>query len=153
MAELLLKDEVYAIVGAAMEVFNHLGPGFLEPIYQEAMEIETIDRQIPTKPQHELVVRCKGKRLKKFYIADLICYDQVIVEIKAIDNLTPREESQLINYLKATGMKVGLLINFGSHGKLEWRRLIFTEYSSTRRPPRYLRETKHNTIFVKISED
>jgi GxxExxY protein len=120
MVELLLKDEVYAIVGAAMEVYNQLGPGFLEPIYQEAMEIETLERQIPIKPRHELVVLYKGKHLKKFYIADLICFDQVIVEIKAIDTLTTREESQLINYLKATGLKVGLLINFGSHGKLEW---------------------------------
>lgn len=140
MAELLLKDEVYAIVGAAMEVYNQLGPGFLEPIYQEAMEIETVGRNIPTKPQQKIVVLYKGKRLKKFYIADLLCYDQVIVEIKAIDTLTSREESQLINYLKATGLKVGLLINFGSHSKLEWRRLVMTKVGSSRRPPRYLRE-------------
>lgn len=150
MVELLLKDEVYAIVGAAMEVYNQLGSGFLEPIYQEAMEIETFERQIPTKPQHEIVVLYKGKRLKKFYIADLICYNQVVVEIKAIDTLTPREESQLINYLKATGLKVGLLINFGSHGKLEWRRLVFTEDGSNRRPPRYLREDESQYL---IRED
>jgi GxxExxY protein len=140
MAELLLKDEVYAIVGAAMEVYNHLGPGFLEPVYQEAMEIETLERKIPTKPQCEIPVLYKGNRLKKIYIADLICFEQVIVEIKAIDVLTTREESQLINYLKATSLKVGLLINFGSYGKLEWRRLVYTEEGSSRRPPRYLRE-------------
>jgi GxxExxY protein len=140
MAELLLKNEVYAIVGAAMEVYNQLGPGFLEPVYQEAMEIEALERRIPTKPQHEIVVLYKGKRLKKFYIADLLCYEQVVVEIKTIDSLTTREEAQLINYLKATGLKVGLLINFGSHEKLEWRRLVFTKDGSSRRPPRYLRE-------------
>ena len=140
MAELLLKDEVYAIVGAAMEVYNQLGPGFLEPIYQEAMEIETVERNIPTEPQQKIVVLYKGKRLKKLYIADLLCYDQVIVEIKAIDTLSSREESQLINYLKATGLKAGLLINFGSHGKLEWRRLVLTKDGSSRKPQRYLRE-------------
>jgi len=140
MAELIYKEEVYAVVGAAMEVYNQLGPGFLESIYQEAMEIETLERKIPTKPQHNIVVLYKGKPLKKFYIADLLCYDQVIVEIKAIDTLTTREESQLINYLKATGLKVGLIINFGSHGKLEWRRLVLTKDGSSRRPPRYLRE-------------
>lgn len=91
MAELLRKDEVYAIAGAAMEVYNQLGPGFLEPVYQEAMEIET-------------------------------------------------EESQFINYLKATGLKVGLLINFGSYEKLEWRRMVYTRDGSSRRPTRYLRE-------------
>ena len=147
MAELLFKDEVYAIVGAAMEAYNQLGPGFLEPVYQEAMEVETLERKIPTKPQHEILVHYKGKPLKKFYIADLLCYDQVIVEIKAIDALTTREESQLINYLKATGLKVGLLINFGSHGKLEWRRMVLTKDSSSRRPPRYLREDESQYSF------
>ena len=150
MAELIYKDEVYAIVGAAMEVYNQLGAGFLEPIYQEAMEIETLERKIPTKPQHNIEVIYKGQRLKKFYIADLLCYDQVIVELKAIDTLTSREESQLINYLKATGLKVGLLINFGSYGKLEWRRLVLTKDSSSRRPPRYLRADE---TYYSIRED
>jgi GxxExxY protein len=147
MAELIYKEEVYAIVGAAMEVYNQLGPGFLEPIYQEAMEIETQERKIPTKPQHEIVVRYKGKQLKKYYIADLLCYDQVIVEIKAINALTTREESQLINYLNATGLKAGLLLNFGAHGKLEWRRLVLTKERSSHGPPRYLREdeTQYST--------
>lgn len=140
MAELLLKDEAYAIVGAAMEVYNQLGPGFLEPVYQEAMEIETQARKIPTQPQQEIIVLYKGRQLKKFYLADSICFHQIIVEIKAIDSLTTREESQLINYLKATGLKVGLLLNFGSHGKLEWRRFAYKEEGSSRRPPRYLRE-------------
>lgn len=111
MAVLIYKDEVYATVGAAMEIYHQLGPGFLEPIYQEAMEIETLERKRPTKAQHKIEVLYKGKPLKRSYIADLHCYDQVIVEIKEIDTLTSREESQLINYLKATGLKVGLLIN------------------------------------------
>ena len=153
MADLLLKDEVYAIVGAAMEVYNQLGTGFLEPVYQEAMEIETGERKIPTKPQQEIQIRYKGKLLKKFYVADLLCFDQIVVELKAIDHLTCHEEAQLINYLKATGLQVGLLINFGSQGKLEWRRLVLTPYGSTKQPPRVLRETERNIKFVKISGD
>ncbi len=124
--ELIFKDEVYAIIGAAMEVYNQLGPGFLEPVYQEAMEMEAADRKIPAKPQHEIVVRYKERALKKFYVADLFCFDKIIVELKALDHLTSREESQLINYLKATGMPVGLLINFGAENELEWKRMALT---------------------------
>src|SRR5574339_212219 len=105
MTELLYKEEVYAIVGAAMDVYNDLGPGFLENVYQEAMEIEADMRKIPSKAIQEIYIKYKGRQLKKFYIADLICYDKIIVEIKAMDRLTFKEEGQLINYLKATGMK------------------------------------------------
>lgn len=136
MTDLLYKDEVYAIVGAAMDVYNDLGPGFLENVYQEAMEIEVEARKIPAKPIQEIHIKYKGRELKKFYIADLICYDKIIVEIKAMDKLTLREEGQLINYLKATGMKVGVLINFGHYPSLEWKRLVFTKelpsYPATR---------------------
>ena len=127
MTDLLYKDEVYTIVGAAMDVYNDLGPGFLENVYQEAMEIEVNARKIPAKPIQEIHIRYKGRELKKFYIADLICYDKIIVEIKAMDKLTLRDEGQLINYLKATGMKVGVLINFGHYPSLEWKRLVFTK--------------------------
>ena len=127
MADLLLKDEVYAIVGAAMEVYNDLGPGFLEPVYQEAMEMETEARNIPSTPQQQIIVRYKGRPLRKFYIADLFCYDQIVVEIKAMDRLTPREQGQLLNYLKATGLQVGLLINFGSFPSLDWKRMVLTK--------------------------
>ena len=127
MTELLYKEEVYAIIGAAMDVYNDLGPGFLENVYQEAMEIEVEERRIPSKAIQEIHIKYKGKTLKKFYIADLICYDKIIVEIKAMDKLTLKEEAQLINYLKATGMKVGVLINFGHFPTLEWKRLVFTK--------------------------
>jgi GxxExxY protein len=127
MTDLLYKDEVYGIVGAAMDVYNDLGPGFLENVYQEAMEIELQTRKIPAKPIQEIHIKYKGKQLKRFYIADLICYDKIIVEIKAMDRLTLKEEGQLINYLKATGMKVGVLINFGHYPRLEWKRLVYTK--------------------------
>jgi GxxExxY protein len=144
--ELLYKDEVYAIIGAAMEVYNNLGPGFLEAVYQEAMEIEAASRKIPALPEQKLYVEYKGLPLKKFYEADLICYDKIIVEIKALDKLTSREEAQILNYLKATGMKVGLVINFGAHNDLEWKRLVFTQ---TKQPRVY----RPVNVLKKIGED
>jgi GxxExxY protein len=152
MTELLYKDEVYAIVGAAMDVYNDLGPGFLENVYQEAMEIEVKARKIPAKSIQEIHIRYKGTQLKKVYIADLICYDKIIVEIKAMDKLTLREEGQLINYLKATGIKVGILINFGHYPNLEWKRLVFTKELPSRPATRILGEdsTDYQT---QISDD
>jgi GxxExxY protein len=126
MTEIIYKDEVYAIIGAAMEVYNQIGAGFLEPVYQEILEIECVARKIPAKSQYEITIYYKGKPIKKTYIADLFCYDKIIVEIKTLDKLTAREESQLINYLKASGIQVGLLINFGARPSLEWRRFILT---------------------------
>lgn len=123
--ELLLKEEVYAIIGAAMEVHNEMGAGFSEPIYQESMEIELGLRGIPFEPQKILHVSYKGRRLSKHYVADLVCFGQVLVEIKALSQMTTREESQLLNYLKATGLRVGLLINFGDPARLDWHRFIY----------------------------
>ena len=123
--ELILKDEVYVVVGAAIEVHRVMGPGFLEPVYQEAMEIESKTRQLSFKSQPVLQIRYKEHTLKKEYIPDFIFYDQIIVEIKALDRLSGKEESQILNYLKATGHKVGVLINFGSHPKLEWKRFVY----------------------------
>lgn len=127
MTELLCKEEVYAIVGAAMEVYNVLGPGFLEPVYQEALGIELTERGIPFVAQKELRIFYKGRRLQKTYIADVLAFEKIIVEIKALDRLTTREEAQLLTYLKATGLKVGILINFGAGGKLEWKRMVMTK--------------------------
>jgi GxxExxY protein len=122
--ELILKDEVYAVVGAAIEVHRELGPGFLEAVYQEAIEFELTARQIPFAPRQPLTIYYKGRRLRKEYEADLVCYQQIIVELKALDRISGKEEAQLLNYLKATGLRVGLLINFGHVGKLEWTRLV-----------------------------
>ncbi len=124
MTELLLKDEVYAIIGAAMEVHNVLGPGFLEAVYHEAMEIELQERGIPFESHEKLRILYKGHRLEKEYEADMVCYGQIVVELKALDRIASREEAQLLNYLKATDLRVGLLINFGSIGRLEWKRFI-----------------------------
>jgi GxxExxY protein len=128
MAELILKDEVYAIIGAAMEVHRNKGHGFVEPVYQECMEIEFAERGLPSTPQKELPIFYKGRRLKKTYVADFVAYDKIIVELKALDRLTEREEAQVINYLKASGFEVAVLINFGGPG-LEWKRVVLTKHS------------------------
>jgi len=127
MDELVFRDEVYAVVGAAIEVHRELGAGFLEAVYQEAMERELTTRKIVFEPQRELVIQYKGQPLGKSYVCDLLCFDSILVELKAMDRLAGREEAQLINYLKAAGIPVGLLINFGAHGKLEWKRLVNTQ--------------------------
>ena len=124
MTELILKEEVFAIVGAAIEVHRELGPGFLEAVYQEAVEMELRERGIPFEAQKPLRITYKGKTLNKEYVADLVCYNKIIVELKALDRLSGNEEAQILNYLKATGLRVGVLINFGSHGKLEWKRFV-----------------------------
>jgi GxxExxY protein len=122
--ELLLRDEVYAIIRCAMNVHTELGCGFLEAVYCEPFEMELLAASIPFERQKELLISYKGQALKKKYIADFICYGQIIVEVKATDSLSGKDEAQLLNYLKATGLRVGLLINFGSHGRLEWKRFI-----------------------------
>ena len=124
MTGIILGKECYAIVGAAMEVHRELGPGFLEAVYQEAMEIELAAKGIPFEAQKRIGVRYKAHTLHKGYIADLVCYDQVIVEVKALSRLSGNEQAQTINYLKATGFRLGILLNFGSHGRLEWKRLV-----------------------------
>lgn len=125
MTELLFKGEVFAIIGAAIEVHRELGPGFLEAVYQEAMELEERQCGIPFESNKRLKIAYKGAWLEKHYEADQVCYEKIIVEFKALDRLTGREESQVLNYLKASKLRLGLLINFSSAGKLEWKRLIY----------------------------
>ncbi len=117
-------ERTYKIIGAALEVHKHLGCGFLEAVYQEALEREFKIQGIPHKSQPIIEIKYKGEPLEKKYQPDFVCYDEVIVEIKAMSGLTGLEEAQLINYLKATGLKVGLLINFGSKS-LEHKRLVY----------------------------
>ena len=126
MAELIYKDEVYAIVGVAMEVHRVLGCGYLEAVYQEAMGIELGERKIPFLPQVELYVQYKGRLLKKCYLVDFVVYEKIIVELKAQEQLTSREEAQILNYLKASGRDVGILINFGTE-RLQWRRIVLSK--------------------------
>ena len=124
MPELILKEEVCAIAGAAMEVYYTLGVGFLEPVYQEALAIEFDRRRIPYAREESLKIYYKGIALRKIYRPEFVCYDQIIVEMKSQFRLTPVEEAQIINYLKITNMHVGLLINLGARPKLGWKRYV-----------------------------
>jgi GxxExxY protein len=124
MTEVYMKSESYAIVGAAMAVHSELGCGFPEAVYQEALEIELADRGIPFESQKRLRIAYKGHVLAKEFVADMVCYDKVIVEIKSARELTPVGESQLLNYLRASGLRLGLLINFGSRGRRQYERFV-----------------------------
>ena len=122
--EELLKEEGYAVMGAAFEVYNHLGPGFLEEVYHEAMEIEMSARSIPFVSKPKLQVVFKDQLLRKFYEADFLAHSEIIVELKATRALAPEHEAQLINELRATRKRVGYLINFGAAPRLQWSRRV-----------------------------
>jgi GxxExxY protein len=126
MEEFLLKDETYKTIGACFEVYKEKGCGFLEPVYQECLEIEMNLQGIPFQAQERVVLEYKGHSLKHTYEPDFICHGKVVVEIKAISQLTDEHRAQLLNYLNATGHNVGLLVNFGHYPKLEYQRMIHT---------------------------
>ena len=125
LANSIYPDETYAIVGAAMEVHRILGPGFSESIYQEALAIEFERQRIPFEKEKAIIVKYKDTELHNTFRADFVCYHDIIVELKALESTTPEHRSQIINYLKATGFKLGLLINFGER-QLYRRRIINT---------------------------
>ena len=122
--QLLFRDETYAIRGAVFEVYREMGCGFLEAVYQECMEKELVRRGIPFVAQQELKLRYKGEPLKQTYKPDLICFDSIIVELKALSSTTGEHQAQVLNYLKATGIRLGLLVNFGCHPKATVERLV-----------------------------
>lgn len=121
-----MQQEGYDFMAAAFEVYNDMGNGYTEDIYQEALELELVDRKIPFKAQSELMIHYKGKPLKKKFRPDLMVFDDLVVELKAASALTSEHETQLLNYLKATGKPVGYLVNFGCREKLEWKRFART---------------------------
>lgn len=118
------KEETYRINGAAMKVYNTLKPAFLEAVYQEALEIEFKKQQIPFEREKELKIYYDGIELKQTSRADFVCYDNIIVELKAVAHLDDAHRSQIYNYLCATGYKVGLLFNFGHYDGLEIERKV-----------------------------
>ncbi|MGC1273311.1 MAG: GxxExxY protein [Planctomycetaceae bacterium] len=126
MAEmaLLFEKETYAILGACFEVYREQGCGFLEAVYQECLEIEFRERGIPFVPQPTLELDYKGRKLRQAYLADFVCYGLIVVEIKAINALADVHRAQLHNYLKATGKRLGMLVNFGHYPKLEHERIV-----------------------------
>ena len=122
--ELIEKNLTQEVIGAGMEVHRVLGCGFLEGVYQEALEIELKSRGVPFSRQPEIRIQYKNHTLAKTYQPDLLIEGRLVVELKALDRIGAIEESQLLNYLKATGIKVGLLVNFGARS-LEWKRMVF----------------------------
>jgi GxxExxY protein len=110
---IIYKNEAFQIIGAAMEVHKTLGMGFLESVYQESMEIELTKRSIPFVSQKKIQIKYKDSLLNQYFVADLLCYDKIIIELKAVSAILPEHEAQIINYLKATGTKLGILLNFG----------------------------------------
>ncbi len=121
---ILFKDESYKILGAAFKVYNTLGSGFLEAVYQEALEIEFQRQSIPFAREKELKIQYDGVELKQTYKADFVCYGKIIVELKAVSSLDDAHRSQVYNYLHATGFQLGLLLNFGCSDELEKERIV-----------------------------
>ncbi len=120
--ELVLKDEAHRIVGCAMEVLNALGHGLLEKPYENALVVEFGLQNVPYRQQPRFDVEYKSVKVGE-YVPDLICFDQIVVDTKAIEQITNHEIGQMMNYLKITGLKLGLLLNF-KHAKLEWKRIV-----------------------------
>jgi len=124
----IYKDEGYRLMGAAFEVYNEQGYGMAEEIYQESLEIELELRGMPFVSKQELKCHYKGRELKKRYVPDLMVLGCLVVELKAVSQLLPEHEAQLINYLRITKQPVGYLVNFGHKDTLEWKRFILSEY-------------------------
>jgi GxxExxY protein len=122
--DLLFKEESYRIRGACFEVYREKGCGFLEPVYQECLEIELRLQAIPFVAQKPLALQYKGCPLRSRYAPDFICFDRIILELKAVTELTDEHRAQIQNYLKATGLKLGLLVNLGHYPKVEVERIV-----------------------------
>ncbi len=121
--EFLYKEESYVIRGAIFEVYKEMGPGFLEAVYQECLGKEFTRQSIPFTAQTQLILAYKGEALQQVYVPDFICYDKIIIEIKGVKNLIPKHHAQLLNYLKATNIKLGFLVNFGHYPQVEIERM------------------------------
>ena len=122
--QLIYRDECYEIQGAVFEVYREMGAGFLEAVYQECLERELAMRGIPYVAQPTLGLCYRGESLKQQYLPDLICYDKIIVELKDVKEIAPEHQAQILNYLKATGMRLGLLVNFGCSPKATVNRFV-----------------------------
>jgi GxxExxY protein len=127
MTEIIYKQESYAIIGACFEVYNAKGCGFLEPVYQECLAIEFEHQRIPAIPKPLLTLSYRDRTLQQTYQSDFVCFEKIILELKAVSILADEHRAQLLNYLHATGFLLGLLVNFGHYPKLEYERIAKTE--------------------------
>ncbi|MFO7870992.1 MAG: GxxExxY protein [Kiritimatiellia bacterium] len=135
MDDLVYKEETYEIMGACFNVYNEMRSGFLEAVYQECLEIEFDFQQIPFHSQPRLDLTFRQKPLKNKYAADFICFDKIVIEIKAVVNLIDDHRAQLMHYLRATKYQLGLLVNFGHYPDLEYERIVNTRGRLVRRKP------------------
>ena len=126
MGELLYKEESYKIIGACFEVYNQRGYGFTEPVYHECLAVELALQEIPFVSQPEIPLTYKGNRLVQCFRPDFICFEKIILEIKAVSGLIDAHRSQALNYLNATGFELALLVNFGEFPKLKYERFAKT---------------------------
>jgi GxxExxY protein len=124
MTEIIYAQESYKIIGACFEVYKEKGCGFLESVFQECIQLELGMQGITFEAQKNISLGYKGIPLEQTYKADLICYGVVLVELKAVSALTDEHRAQVLNYLNATGLRLGLLVNFGHYPKLQWERLV-----------------------------
>jgi GxxExxY protein len=124
--ELVYKEEAYAVIGACLEVYNVMGSGFLEGVYQKCLEHEFSLRGIPCVPQRRISLFYKGHDIEQDYIPDFVCYDKIILELKAVSTLSDEFRCQMLNYLNATKFELGLLVNFGHFKTLERERFVLT---------------------------
>jgi len=122
--DILYQEECYAIQGAVFEVYREMGCGFLEAVYQECMERELTSRNIPFIAQQQLKLVYKSEPLKQVYVPDMICYEKIIVELKAVKVIAPEHKAQTFNYLKASNLRLGLIVNYGHYPKVEIERII-----------------------------
>jgi len=122
--QLIYKDESYAVIGACFAVYKDKGCGFLEPVYHEWLEIELEFQRIPFQAKAPQTLQYRGRTLVQTFTADFVCYDKIILEIKAVSALADEHRAQLLNYLSATGCKLGLLANFGHYPRMEYERLL-----------------------------
>ena len=124
MKNVVYADESFKIMGACFEVYRDKGCGFLEAVFQECLELEFGDQGIPFAAQPKLSLEYKGRKLKQTYAPDFVCFEKVIVELKAVTSLTDEHRAQVHNYLRATGLKLGLLVNFGHFPKIQSERIV-----------------------------
>ena len=122
--KIVFKDESYQIVGACFEVYKEKGNGFLEAVYQECLTMELTEQQIPFEAKPRLCLEYKGRALKQEYAPDFLCFGEITLEIKAVKQLTDEHRAQVVNYLKATGKQLGLLVNFGHYQRIEHERFV-----------------------------
>ena len=123
----LYKDHMYQIIGAAMSVYNELGSGFSEPIYQECLSVICNEKDIPWEREKPLKMTFHGVELEKMYKADFVCYDDIIVELKAMSEILSEHRAQLFNYMRITNTKFGILINFGEKDRLHAEKYMYND--------------------------